>query len=96
MTEMTAWLWTAALWLAAGAVGLAMAICVWRLLRGPDVVDRLLAVDTLAVAAVALIVLWGLASGSELLFEAALLLAMLGFVATVAVARFITRGDAVE
>lgn len=93
---MTTTLWTVALWVATVAVGLAMVLCMWRLLVGPDLVDRLLAVDTLAVSAVALIVLAGLASGSALLFEAALLLAMLGFVATVAVARFVTRGDAVE
>ena len=93
---MTTTLWAVALWVATVAVGLAMVLCMWRLLVGPDLVDRLLAVDTLAVSAVALIVLAGLASGSALLFEAALLLAMLGFVATVAVARFVTRGDAVE
>lgn len=81
---------------ALAAVALAMALCGVRLLRGPSLPDRLLALDTLAVSAVALVVLLGLRWQTALLFDAALLIAMLGFVSTVAVARFITRGDVVE
>jgi multicomponent K+:H+ antiporter subunit F len=55
-----------------------------------------LAIDTLYLNTVALVILLGLRLGSELLFEAALVIAMLGFVATVALARFIARGDVVE
>ena len=78
------------------AVAMAMALCGWRLLRGPGLVDRMLALDTLAINVVALVVLLGLRWGTPLLFEAALLIAMLGFVSTVALARFAVRGDVVE
>lgn len=85
-----------ALDLATGAVAMAMLLCGWRLLAGPSLPDRLLALDTLAINAVALVVLLGLRWQTGLLFEAALIIAMLGFVSTVAVARFITRGDVME
>lgn len=81
---------------AAGALGLAMLLCTWRLLRGPDAPDRVLALDTLYVNAVALIVVLGLRWRSALMFEAALIVALLGFVSTVALARYLTRGDAIE
>ena len=85
-----------ALDVATGAVALAMLLCGWRLLAGPSLPDRLLALDTLAINAVALVVLLGLRWQTGLLFEAALIIAMLGFVSTVAVARFVTRGDVME
>jgi len=85
-----------ALDLSLAAVALAMALCGWRLLRGPGLVDRMLALDTLAINVVALVVLLGMRWGTTLLFEAALLIAMLGFVSTVALARFAVRGDVVE
>jgi multicomponent K+:H+ antiporter subunit F len=78
------------------AVTVAILLCTWRLLRGPDATDRVLAVDTLYINAVGLIVLLSIRMGSALLFEAALLVAMLGFVSTVALARYITRGDVIE
>lgn len=78
------------------AVALALVLTAWRLLRGPDATDRVLALDTLYVETVALVVLLGLKFSSDLLFEAALLIAMLGFVGTVALARFIARGDVIE
>jgi multicomponent K+:H+ antiporter subunit F len=82
--------------LAIVAVTLAVALCAVRLLRGPDITDRLLALDTLYMNAVALIVLLGMRWGTPLLFEAALIVAMLGFVSTVALARYLSRGDVVE
>ena len=87
---------TLALDLSLAAVALAMALCGWRLLRGPGLVDRMLALDTLTINVVALVVLLGMRWGTALLFEAALLIAMLGFVSTVALARFAVRGDVVE
>lgn len=82
--------------LAIVAVAVAMLMCAWRLLKGPHIVDRVLALDTLYINVVALAVLLGLKWQTALLFEAALVVAMLGFVATVALSRFITRGDVVE
>ncbi len=77
-------------------VGLSVLLCGWRLLKGPEVVDRILALDTLYMGMVALIILLNLRWDTELLFEAALLVAMMGFVSTVALARYLTRGDVVE
>lgn len=74
----------------------AMALTAWRLLRGPTLTDRVLAVDTLYINTVALVILLGLRLRSDLLFEAALLIALLGFVGTVALARFVARGDVIE
>jgi multicomponent K+:H+ antiporter subunit F len=85
-----------ALSIAIGAVTLAVALCAWRLFRGPETTDRILALDTLSMNAVALIVLLGIRWQTALLFEAALLVAMLGFASTVALARYLSRGDVVE
>ncbi|HEY6133729.1 MAG TPA: K+/H+ antiporter subunit F [Rubrivivax sp.] len=81
---------------AIAAVGLALLVCVWRLVRGPEATDRVLALDTMYVNVVALIVLLGIRLGSGLFFEAALLIALLGFVSTVALARYLSRGDVIE
>jgi len=78
------------------AIAVAMALCLWRLLRGPEITDRVLALDTLYVNAVALAILLGLRLDTQLLFEAALIIAMLGFVSTVALGRYLTRGDVIE
>ena len=78
------------------AVVLAMLLGAWRLLRGPETTDRLLALDTLYINAVALVILMGMRLRSDLLFEAALIIAMLGFVSTVALARYVSRGDVIE
>jgi len=85
-----------ALSIAIMAVTLAVALCAWRLFRGPETTDRILALDTLSMNAVALIVLLGIRWQTALLFEAALLVAMLGFASTVALARYLSRGDVVE
>lgn len=74
----------------------AMGFSLWRLFRGPDVTDRVLALDTLYINAVALLVLTSVAYGKELFFEAALLIALLGFVGTVSFAKFLLRGDIIE
>ncbi len=91
-TTVLAW----ALDIATAATALALLLCGVRLIRGPQKVDRILALDTLYINAVALIVLIGIRLQTPLLFEAALIVAMLGFVSTVALARYLTRGDAVE
>ena len=78
------------------AVSIAMLMNLYRLLLGPSVLDRVLALDTLAVNAIALIILYGILAGTPLYFESALLLAMFGFVSTVACCRFLLRGDVIE
>ncbi|KHA53570.1 K+/H+ antiporter subunit F [Sulfitobacter geojensis] len=67
-----------------------------RLVIGPSVGDRILALDTMVVNAIGLIVLLGIAQGTRIYFEVTLIIAMLGFVSTVAYARFVLRGDIIE
>ncbi|MCV2369471.1 K+/H+ antiporter subunit F [Roseateles oligotrophus] len=81
---------------ATGAVGLALLLTGWRLAAGPTVTDRVLALDTMYVNLVALLVLQGLREGNGLMFEAALIIALLGFASTVALARYLGRGDVIE
>ncbi len=68
----------------------------WRLLRGPDMPDRILALDTLYINTIALLVLLGIHLGSALFFEAALLIALMGFISTVALCKYLLRGDVIE
>ncbi len=77
-------------------VAAAVVLNVWRLLRGPDAPDRILALDTLYINTIALLVLLGIHLDSALYFEAALLIAMMGFVGTVALCKYILRGDIIE
>ena len=77
-------------------VALAVAMSFWRLLRGPDVADRILALDTLYINTIALLVLLGIHLSSALYFEAALLIALMGFVGTVALCKYVLRGDIIE
>ena len=77
-------------------VALAIALGFWRLLVGPSVPDRILALDTLAINAIALLILLGIRLGSGLYFEAALLIALIGFVSTVALCKYLLRGDIID
>jgi len=77
-------------------VALAMACALYRLLRGPRAQDRVLALDTLYVNAMLLILIFGIRYATSLYFEAALVIAMLGFVSTVALAKFLLRGEVIE
>lgn len=85
-----------ALQFALAATALAIVLCGWRLLRGPSPIDRVLALDTLYINVVALVILLGIQRRTPLLFEAALIVAMLGFASTVALARYLGRGQVVE
>jgi multicomponent K+:H+ antiporter subunit F len=78
------------------AVALATLLCLWRLAKGPTVIDRVLALDTMVINGIALIVLLGIGWGTVLSFEAALLFAMVGFISTVAFCKFILRGNVIE
>ena len=82
--------------LATAMIVIAMALNLYRLFRGPDATDRALALDTLYINAVAALVLTGVTLGKSLFYEAALLIALLGFVGTVSLAKFMLRGDIIE
>jgi len=68
----------------------------YRLAVGPDIVDRILALDTLMINSIALIVLADMRMGLGVLFELALLIALMGFVGTVAMSKYLLRGDVIE
>ena len=82
--------------LAMGAFALAMLMNLYRLVRGPGACDRILALDTLYVNTIALLILAGMRAGSTMFFEAAVIIAMLGFVGTVVLSKFVMRRDIIE
>jgi len=77
-------------------LGLAMALAVWRIVRGPRAQDRVLGLDTLYVNALLMMVTFGIRTGSTLYFESALVIGLLGFASTVALAKFLMRGEVIE
>ena len=77
-------------------IGLSLLLNLWRLIIGPSVPDRVLALDTMYINVIALIILYNISMGTGLYFEAALLIAMLGFISTVAVCKYLLRGDIIE
>ena len=85
-----------ALMMCLGAITVSMLLCLIRLITGPSIVDRLLALDTLFLNATCLIVILGIYWSSSFLFEGALLVAMLGFVSTTALARYFTTGHVID
>ena len=85
-----------ALTFAFGCFALALLLNLIHLLRAPTLPDRILAVDTMVVNTIALLVLYGVKTASGLNFEAAMLLAMTGFVSTVAFCKFLLRGSIIE
>ncbi len=85
-----------ALTIAFGLVGAAFALSFLRLLKGPDATDRILALDTLYINAIALLMLVGIRLSSDIFFEAALLIAMMGFVGTVAFSKHVSGRGVIE
>lgn len=77
-------------------LGVAAVLTLVRLVIGPDMPDRVLALDTLYINALALIVVFGIWLASDLFFEAALLIAVMGFVSTVAVGKHLLHGDIID
>ena len=75
---------------------ISLVLNLWRLIIGPHIVDRILALDTMYINSIALILLYGIFNQSPLYFEAALLIAMLGFVSSVAFGKYLLRGDIIE
>ncbi|MBK1636366.1 K+/H+ antiporter subunit F [Rhodovulum adriaticum] len=86
----------AALFFAFGCYGLGLLFNLWRIVRGPDVADRILALDTMVINLIAILILYGILHGTAIYYEASMLVAMVGFVSTVAYCRFVLRGDIIE
>ena len=79
-----------------GCFALAMLMNLWKVVTGTEITDRILALDTMVINSIALVVLFGVFLSSEIFFEASLIMAMLGFISTVAYARFLLRGNIIE
>lgn len=77
-------------------VSVALFLSLYRVIIGPELPDRILALDTLYINSIALLILLGLHLSSALYFEAALLIAVMGFVGTVALSKYLLRGDIME
>ncbi len=84
------------LWIVQAALAVAMCLSVYRMVRGPRAQDRILGLDTLYVCAMLELLAFGVRTGSTIYFEAALVIGMLGFVATVSLAKFLMRGEVIE
>ncbi len=77
-------------------LAVAMAIASIRMFRGPRAQDRIIGLDALYINAMLMLVTFGIGTGRVVYFEAALVIGMLGFVATVALAKFLMRGEVIE
>lgn len=87
---------TYAIYYAFACFGAALLMNLWKIATAEGVGDRVLALDTMVINSIALLILYGLTVGTEIFFEAAMIIAMLGFVSTVAYARFMLRGNIIE
>jgi len=93
---MTAAILTFSIFLTQLLLGVAMCLSCWRLLRGPRAQDRVLALDSLYLNAMLLLVTFGILTAQTIYFEAALVIGLLSFVATAALAKFLMRGEVIE
>jgi multicomponent K+:H+ antiporter subunit F len=87
---------TVAVTFAVSATSLALVIALWRLLRGPDAPDRILALDTLYINVMTLLLAVGIGLSRDVGYTAALLIALMGFVSTVALAKYLAGGDIID
>lgn len=75
---------------------LALLCNLWRIAKSRQAADRILALDTMVTNSIALLILYGIYQDTPIYFEASMLIAMVGFVSTVAYCRFVLRGDLIE
>nr|WP_298410798.1 K+/H+ antiporter subunit F [uncultured Halomonas sp.] len=85
-----------ALWTSLALFAASVLLTLFRAIIGPSLPDRILALDTMYINSIGLIILFGIWINSNIYFEAALLIAMLGFISTVAVCKYLLRGDIIE
>jgi multicomponent K+:H+ antiporter subunit F len=77
-------------------LGMAIACAFWRVVKGPRAQDRVLGFDTLYVNVMLVCLTLGIQAGKTVYYEAALIIALLGFATTVAFAKFLMRGEVIE
>ena len=78
------------------AYGVAMLLLLWRVLHGPTAQDRVLALDLIYAIGMLMVLVIGIRYASDVFFEAALLIALFGFVGSSAMAKFLLRGEVIE
>lgn len=78
------------------SISVSLLLNLYRLIVGPGVLDRVLALDTMTINAIALVMVFGIRFGTTIYFEAALLFAMVGFLSTVAFCKYLLRGNVIE
>jgi multicomponent K+:H+ antiporter subunit F len=83
-------------WIAMALMLAALLLNLWRIVRGPSVPDRILGLDTMYINTISLLILLGVLRGGTSFFEATLLIALIGFISTVAFCKFLLRGDIIE
>ncbi len=84
------------LWIVQALLALAMCLTIFRMVRGPRAQDRILSLDALYLCAMLQLLAFGVRTGSTVYFVTALIIGMLGFVTTVALAKFLMRGEVIE
>ena len=84
------------LWIALGLLSLSVIGCLYRLLRGPSIADRIVALDTIGILLLSMIAVIGMTTGTEAYFDIILVIGILTFIGTTAMARYIERGIVLE
>jgi multicomponent K+:H+ antiporter subunit F len=87
---------TYSLYFAFGCFGIGLLLNLWRIVYAPGIADRILAMDTMVINSIALVALYGILESTAVYFEVAMIIAMVGFVSTVAYCRYMLRGDIIE
>ncbi|NYS24484.1 K+/H+ antiporter subunit F [Rhodobacteraceae bacterium 2376] len=87
---------TIALYIAILSFGVALLMNIWVVARAEGVGDRVLALDTMVINAIAMMILYGILHATPVYFEVSMLFAMVGFISTVAYCRFMLRGNIIE
>lgn len=87
---------TAAILFGFGAISISLLLCLYRVMVGPDLPDRIVALDTLYINGIAMLVLVGIRYNDSVYFESALLIALMGFVSTVAWCKHVIRGTIID
>lgn len=77
-------------------LGISALICIWRMLIGPSILDRILAIDTFSLNILGFMVLWCVDRQSVTLIDPVLALALVGFISTVAMAKYLERGRLID
>jgi multicomponent K+:H+ antiporter subunit F len=85
-----------ALYFSIGCFAISMVTNMWVVVTSPRSGDRILALDTMVINSIALVILYGILTRTAVYFELSLIIAKVGFISTVAYARYVLRGNVIE